>query len=535
MLKGAMDAHEVKFHSKFTDIENQNMHSRLLNWKNGKKDFIISFAFSFASTFFIFFPEKGEQVIELQFEIIKFDKDVKLFELKTESYRKGSQEYLFRKWCFLPEEDLKNVIVDILEEDKKRIVVSSTKSYIPWWLFDEPALNENLLKSSKNLSLMNSENVDSIDNRESLTLCSTGSSSISSINSDSFLTQKHDFAEEASSVAPKTNKGDLNAMTAVVSSTVNSTIDLTNSMKVLRLLSVGGNSNTAPCTSFASLASTYLNRLFESNHDRSFLINNNNHDNVDNVENSSETVPSVEPALLLRTPETSLNDSVSSAASASHSSAILKSPTLDSIHQNDLDDSSSSSQLTNTTKSSVSRIMATSSMPPADNLNFDVSIDKLDSSGLVSSLTALRNYIDSILEHLEYIREMDSKQVLIQEKLKEAICSTLQEDLNLKTRGELNEHNRYVKLLKRLSVNSKQKCEDAISARKLYCDLVKEYNCSIQNKMSFTLCSDLKKTADIFFDKDYVNFSKIEKLKVYQDASDFRNTDLYREMMNYEI
>lgn len=51
-----------------------------------------------------------------------------------ETYRGKLQENFFRKWFFVNETDVKDVTVQVLNEDGKKIVISSTKYYIPWWL-----------------------------------------------------------------------------------------------------------------------------------------------------------------------------------------------------------------------------------------------------------------------------------------------------------------------------------------------------------------------------------------------------------------
>lgn len=418
-------------------------------------------------TTFFFLSENGKKLFDLQFEIVKFDKNIKTLESKTEQYRKTYQEYLFRNWSFVSEKDLKDVVVDIIEEDKKLILVSSTKYYSPWWLVDDPSVSHNSREPTRSQNLTEAEELEISQILNITSLPATLEPSLTrQILEAGFATQN--------------GVSNNNVTTSVTSVTPDNSSLLAESVSASRLPS--------------------------------------------DVENMTENGSSMAHVLTVSDPLFLLDDL--------RDKPVDSSPNLTC---NNILDVSSPSKVFDCDKSVHLDVISTSNalelLAIAESEDMSPADDKLNSLDLTFSLMAVRNFIDLALEHLKYIEEMKLKRNLIKEKFEEAVLSTLQEDLNLKAKGEIKKNARYVNILKRLSLNSKEKCENAISARKAYCSLVKEYNCSIRKKNCFSLKEDIKDVIRSIVDKDSLDFSKIEKLKEYGDTNDFRLSDLYREML----
>lgn len=117
-LKVNLDAHEIKFHSKFTDSSLPNKHIHLKNASNGR---IVS-------------DIDPRDVYHLKYEVQPFKENEALTSSTVREVRGKMVRQTFRNWVHVSLDDLRHVRVIKQRDNFGEFYICSTKWYVPDWL-----------------------------------------------------------------------------------------------------------------------------------------------------------------------------------------------------------------------------------------------------------------------------------------------------------------------------------------------------------------------------------------------------------------
>lgn len=117
-LKVNLDAHEIKFHSKFSDASLPNKHIHLKNATNGR----------------IVYDSNPTDVYHLKYEVQNFEENKALTSSTVREVRGRLVRQTFRNWVHVSSDDLRHARVTKQKDGCGEFYICSTKWYVPDWL-----------------------------------------------------------------------------------------------------------------------------------------------------------------------------------------------------------------------------------------------------------------------------------------------------------------------------------------------------------------------------------------------------------------
>lgn len=383
------------------------------------------------------------------FEIIGFDPNIPLEEAKSDN----GKVCHFRNWSFVKADDIKHINVLKRTEDGESFYVSSTEHYMPWWLKEEnqPNMSPNVLpigpkknKNNKQIEILTSDQQQQPNetppiNHEQLNttfvLHEHGDlipllSDLHMVNDASVVTQVHQEKPVSINVCLRITDSEHQEITDK-----NSHLTQTHPSATL------------------SVIETNSNLLVVSQPGSASCSNQIPVDNFITSEISHLTIQLEKPNNALST-QSGNSSNINRSTQASHEHNQLLS----------------------------NKTTHFSSLKSYQDLKY---------KQMIADCETIKQFVDQVLERDEYFNKKSEEKGKLTKAFEEAVINTEMEKMNLANKGIVNK--RYVDIMKRLSMNSKNISDEAVLTRDHYNKNAKTYNETIQALKEIKMSENVQK------------------------------------------
>lgn len=144
------------------------------------------------------------------------------------------------------------------------------------------------------------------------------------------------------------------------------------------------------------------------------------------------------------------------------------------------------------------------------------------------NLLVVLEYLHKVSEREKYLCERAERENELEILFKNAATKTALEDINLQEKAVKG---RYVNLLKRLSVNSANICQEAISARDLYNRKAREFNETSKKLRQIEITPNVVNAFDYFRTKTF-GCRNGTPLPIFLTKPDLENTEKYKQILD---
>lgn len=146
-----------------------------------------------------------------------------------------------------------------------------------------------------------------------------------------------------------------------------------------------------------------------------------------------------------------------------------------------------------------------------------------------NALRVIQNFVDEISLRDLYFADRFTERERLGKLFEDAATKTALEQLNLENK-EIRD-GRYVNLFARLSLNSRNVCEEAMAARDLYTKSVQQYNDSNKKQPEIKVTPDIKKAFETLSNSNFPTKSE-ENFPLYLTKRDFADSEKYLQIFS---
>lgn len=212
---------------------------------------------------------------------------------------------------------------------------------------------------------------------------------------------------------------------------------------------------------------------------------------------------------------------------------LVESDSDDNVDQNNSslnlswDDEDISSNSTESNNSAVTLPDVISLNLNEDDVNATLPANVQRTCDMNKCVRAMQNLLDEILLREQYLQDREQQEKKLDDLFVDAAIKTALEDQNLQSKAVKD--GRYVNLFKRLSLNSKNICEDAIAARELYNKEAQKFNEKGKKIKMIAITTEIKEAFQQILSMELPSIEE-NKLPIFLTKTDLEADEKYAEI-----